>query len=291
MVRASELTIEERLPPRVIIREHSPLELPHILVLIDDGGSRVIEPLAESPGRKLYQTELMKGGGTVEGYALGEEQIEGGLLPALESLADDASSFLYAAGDGNHSLAAAKQVWESRKRTGAPMDHPSRWALVELVNLYTPGLRFEPIHRLIAGPGTEEFHSRLAAATDEIADSTADFADAGSPEHPGTAAGTVRYVSNNGTANYSLAGVEELPVAFVDSLLAEVKQVSIDYIHGAEEAVRLAADSAGAALLLPPIDRSLLFSTVERRGALPRKAFSLGHSEEKRYYMEARRIE
>lgn len=293
LIRASELTIEARLPPRVLIRELSPLELPHILILIDDEESRIIEPTAEELPKSsspLYETELMAGGGSVAGYRLNEEILEDRVIPGLESLAKKRDSFLFAAGDGNHSLASAKEVWRRRKAAGAPMDHPSRWALVEIVNLYTPGLRFEPIHRLLLRPDLQE----LTRSLDEAAIETEKIATGEEALRRYQAKRSSREVyllRTSGSRRFLLPEADTLPVATVDDTLATVGEEGVDYVHGAGEAWRLAEESEGAAILLPPIDRSLLFATVEQRGVLPRKAFSLGESEEKRYYMEARRIE
>jgi hypothetical protein len=296
LVRASELTIESRLPPRVQIRERSPVELPHILVLIDDEESAVIEPLAESlpkEGAPLYETELLAGGGSVAGYRVTKELLAESLLPALEKLKEKQGSFLYAAGDGNHSLAAAKEVWERRKRAGAPMDHPSRWALVELVNLYTPGLRFEPIHRLVTGGGVEG----LAAAVMEAAESVETVAAPrealleAQKRSPEARRREILFLRGGGGQRITLPEADILPIGVVDDAISGAEGVEVDYVHGDGEVLRLAEESGGAAVVLPPIDRRQLFPTVAQRGVLPRKAFSLGHAEEKRYYMEARRIE
>lgn len=296
LVRASELTIESRLPPRVEIRERSPLELPHILVLIDDEESSVIEPLAEELPKKrppLYETELLAGGGSVAGYSLDERSIEGSFLPALERLKDKRRSFLYSAGDGNHSLAAAKEVWERRKRSGAPVDHPSRWALVELVNLYTPGLRFEPIHRLLTGGGVEEVVDAVEGAAEtveEIRDGRLALEEA-SEKGAESRRREILFLRGPEGRRITLPDTETLPIAVVDDAISDVGNIEVDYVHGEAEVLRLAEEGGGAAIVLPPIDRRLLFPTVAQRGVLPRKAFSLGHAEEKRYYMEARRIE
>lgn len=296
LVRASELTIESRLPPRVEIRERSPLELPHILVLIDDEESSVIEPLAETlpkSGPPLYETELLAGGGSVAGYALKEENIKGSFLPALEGLKEKRRSFLYAAGDGNHSLAAAKEVWERRKRAGAPNDHPSRWALVELVNLYTPGLRFEPIHRLVTGGGVEEVAAAIEAGAESI-DEIKESREAIDKTKEGKRKARRReilFLRDGRGRRILLPETDTLPIAVVDDAISGSEDVEVDYVHGDTEVLRVAEERGGAAIVLPPIDRRLLFPTVAQRGVLPRKAFSLGHAEEKRYYMEARRIE
>ncbi|MFP4301365.1 MAG: DUF1015 domain-containing protein [Spirochaetaceae bacterium] len=295
LVRASELTIESRLPPRVEIRERSPLELPHILVLIDDASSAVIEPLAERLPREsapLYETDLLAGGGSVSGYPVGSEALEESFLPALEKLAEKRRSFLYAAGDGNHSLAAAKEVWERRKRAGASMDHRSRWALVELVNLYTPGLRFEPIHRLLTGEGIEEVSRAIANVAETVW--SIDSGLTALSERERRAADQLRrevlMLGATGGTGFTLSESDILPIGVVDDAISDAS-VAVDYVHGEEEVLRLAEERDGAAIILPPIDRGLLFPTVAQRGVLPRKAFSLGHAEEKRYYMEARRIE
>lgn len=295
LVRASELTIESRLPPRIEIRERAPLELPHILVLLDDEGSSAIEPLAErlpKENSSLYQTELLAGGGSVAGYAVTTEMLEQSFLPALESLAQKRDSFLYAAGDGNHSLAAAKEVWERRKRAGAPMDHPSRWALVELVNLYTPGLRFEPIHRLLLGDDVETVSLAIAGAAEEQEQiGSPRDALANQRERPGAEGQREILLLKGGQGSrFRLPESDTLPIGVVDDAIAG-SSLEVDYVHGDQEVLRVAEERGGAAVVLPPIDRRLLFPTVAQRGVLPRKAFSLGHAEEKRYYMEARRIE
>jgi hypothetical protein len=172
------------------------------------------------------------------------------------------------------------------------MDHPSRWALVELVNLYTPGLNFEPIHRLLLGDGIEEVSRAIAEVAEESWEiSAARKALSEQEQRPGEERRReILLLQGANGRGFRLPESDILPIGVVDDAVGATS-VEVDYVHGNEEVLRLAEERGGAAVVLPPIDRGLLFPTVAQRGVLPRKAFSLGHAEEKRYYMEARRIE
>lgn len=292
LIRASEETIVERIPPRVRIRKGAPVELPHVLVLVDDPSDSLLGPLSapEALGtlERLYETDLMLGGGHVEGYRVDGARLEH-VVSALEALlerSDSTSPFLFAVGDGNHSLATAKAVWESMKGSVAA-EHPARYALVEVVNIYDPGLRFEPIHRLVRTSDPDLWVVGLAAAIGGVPQprSREDLRDA---LEGGSA--SVGYLTADGCGLIAAQTQAELPVATVQAYIDEHEPDHVDYIHGWDASVELASGANSVVVVLPRIDRGRLFATVAGRGVLPRKAFSLGEAEEKRYYLEVRRI-
>lgn len=297
LIRASEKTILERLPPRVRIRRGAPIELPHVLVLYNDPDHRVDACLADLDSRPVYETSLMLGGGSVSGTLVTDEERLTQVAGAFEQLLKDQpgpNPLLFAVGDGNHSLAAAKTLWdELRDRTAK--DHPARWALVELVNLYDPGLRFEPIHRIVTGVEPREFIAAMTAALGATATGRPPEQIEQAMSQPGCI-GFLSGGSSAGSAPYSgvieLPGSEELPVSTVQEYLnAQTGTLGVDYIHGHSTAATLAQSKRSVALIMPPFNPQLLYPTVQSRGVLPRKAFSLGEAEEKRYYLEARRID
>lgn len=319
LVRATEGTVPERLSPRVEIRRGAVLETPHILILIDDREDALLPALGSrvKQAAPLYQTPLMMGGGSVSGWALDREDDWAALADGLEALArlsriryGISEPFLYAMGDGNHSLAAAKAVWDEYKaaHSGDPdlASHPARWALVEVENLYDPGIAFEPIHRLLFGASIEEtldllsalpgFSSRPVSSREELISLVED------PDAPrsrlGLISGTRRFLAETSAPPVITERLQPLLDAFIQSRTDGQGKgaVSIDYIHGQDELFRMAARAASAetalttGLLLPPVKKSGLFETVARSGPLPRKSFSLGEGIEKRYYLECRKL-
>ena len=283
LIRATEGTVLERVPPRARIRRGAPLELPHVMMLIDDPACTVIEPLfaRREALRPLYDFELMLGGGRIRGWA-----VEGGdaraLLEAAEALNAHAGGLLYAVGDGNHSLAAAKQCWLELRDQLSPAEretHPARFALVELVNLNCPALRFEPIHRVLFGVDG----AALAAEYRRW------LSDNGWDEGEGD-----DLIAFDGARTWRFRSTQH-PLcrlqAFLDGWLARHPEASIDYIHG-EDALRALVASRKDALGFMPraFGKAELFPYIRNWGALPRKTFSLGKADEKRYYLEARRI-
>ena len=289
IIRASERTILERLPARVRIRNGAPMEVPHVLVLIDDPDDLVFGSLSESDPPQLYSTELMLGGGSITGYHITDSAL-GGVAEALETLFSRAKGkkpFLFAVGDGNHSLAAAKQVWDKVKPSVAP-DHPARYALVEVVNLYDPGLRFEPIHRLIKAENRDQWLENLGAEIgSEVTECSVDELRT-ALRH---STGTVGYIAGGRSGLITLKKNRELPVVAIQEYLNNAKDVNIDYIHGWDTSIQLGGQAGHVALLMPEFDPGMLFPTVSKRGVLPRKAFSLGEAVEKRYYLEGRLID
>jgi hypothetical protein len=310
LIRATEGTILERLPPRMHIRQDAPLELPHILVLIDDPQSSVIEPLAQLSPRlsSLYDFDLMLGSGHLAGWLVSDPEIEQQVLQALEALASpqafaqrygldgDQPVLLFAMGDGNHSLATAKAIWEEVKGQ-VGMDHPSRYALVEIENVHDQGLQFQPIHRVLFGVEKPLLPFMHAFFEDHLS-----YRSFGTPQEMiyavngfdglGQAVGLIQ-PEGYGFLNFSRPS-SNLPVGTLqpclDRFLEQQGAQKIDYVHGEDVLVRLGTQPGNIGFYLPPMPKSDLFKTVILDGVLPRKTFSMGEAKEKRFYMEARKI-
>ena len=286
-VRATEATVPERIPPRVRIRRGAALELPHIMILLDDVQKTVIEPLAAQKDsmEQLYDTALMQGGGSIKGWLVpAAEQTR--ILAALTALGTGSGEehpLVYAMGDGNHSLATAKAFYEEWKAANPGADTancPMRYALVELVNLHSPALEFEAIHRILNQIDAEKLLKDMTAALDLRSDEVAQQAFTvlcGGKK-------MVFYI-HRPTSNLTVGSVQ----SFLDGWLKE-NGGKIDYIHGADVVEKLAAEKDSMGILLPDMQKSELFPTVIKDGALPRKTFSMGHAADKRFYMECRRI-
>jgi hypothetical protein len=310
LIRATEGTIIERLPPRMRIREGASLELPHILVLIDDPEGSVIEPVGKSKShlKELYDFELMAGSGHLSGYLVTEASIETGVVKALEQLANpqtfsakydvekDQALFLFAMGDGNHSLATAKAIWE-KKKAQVGMDHPSRYALVEIENVHDDGLAFAPIHRVVFGLKQDLFKAmRDSFQSGYSLVSCADASEMASRVFQSTAVHQIiGFVSPQGLGVVEITNpTSNLPVGtlqtFLDDFLKHGGAEKIDYIHGEEVIHSLGQSPGNVAFYLPGMNKSDLFKTVILDGALPRKTFSMGEAHEKRFYMECREI-
>ena len=297
-IRATEGTVLSRIPPRVAVRKNAPVELPHVMLLVDDPDKTVIEPLADQTDsmQVLYDFDLMERGGHIKGWELTEDQ-QAQVARALGNLADpakfnarygtkDEAVMLFAVGDGNHSLATAKECYERQKRL-TPPEHwatlPARYALVELDNLHDASLEFEPIHRLVFGVKPEELLSALVEY------------------YPGAQRGDeagghkLAYVYGETQGMISVPDpAAQLPVGtlqnFLDWYLARHKGVRVDYIHGEDVARKLSAQPDTVGFLLPAMGKEELFPTVIRDGVLPRKTFSMGEAHDKRFYLEARKI-
>ncbi len=311
LIRATEGTIVDRLPPRMKIRQGALLELPHILVLIDDPERKVIEPLAEAKEQlsKLYDFDLMMDSGHLAGYLVDDPDLEENVIRALEHLADpdefaekygvgqDESVFLFAMGDGNHSLATAKAIWEQIKPQ-VGMDHPARYALVEVENVHDSGLDFEPIHRALFNVKVDifealnEYFGSINIKVQECKDCLEMVELVEASRDGKQAVGliinhqfSVLEISNP-TSNLAVGTLQP----FLDSVLEEKKADKLDYVHGKCVICRLSARPNTVGFYLPKMEKSDLFKTVILDGALPRKTFSMGAAREKRFYMECRRI-
>lgn len=293
LVRATEGTVLDRIPPRVKIRENAPVELPHIMILIDDPHRTVIEPIIEKAGEFTcaYDFDLMCGGGHSLGKFLPAREISR-VNSALESLCEKASAeqgcdapLVFAMGDGNHSLATAKACWEKIKPTLSDAEreaHPARYALCEIVNIHDEALEFEPIYRVLFGVDPDALLSELDAyigslPTSDIAPQEFTYISAGRE---------IELVCENPT---SLLPVGTLQT-FFDNYVKTHDGVVIDYIHGIESTKKLASAENAVGFIFEGMGKSDLFPTVVRDGALPRKTFSMGQADDKRYYLEARKI-
>ncbi len=296
LVRATEGTVLSRIPPRVKVRQDAPVELPHVMLLIDDPDGTVIEPLAGQSGsmEKLYDFELQQGGGHLTGWLLTEAQMDA-TADALEGLCapaqmekkygmKDAAPLLFAVGDGNHSLATAKTCYENRKKV-TPQEQwaslPERYALVEVVNNHDDALKFEPIHRVLFGVDPEKVLAAFKAFYPSA--------------HEGEGTGhtiAYTYAGHKGFLTVPDPKVQ-LAVgtlqAFIDAYLKE-NPGEVDYIHGDEVTDELGAKPGNIGFKLPAMGKEQLFKTVMADGVLPRKTFSMGHAQDKRYYVEARAI-
>jgi uncharacterized protein (DUF1015 family) len=313
LIRATEGTIIERLPPRIRIREGAKLELPHILVLIDDPQQTVIEAVGKSKAqlKELYDFELMAGSGHLNGYLVNNPSIEARVATALEQLANprtfavkygiesDQPVLLFAMGDGNHSLATAKAIWE-KKKIQVGMDHTARYALVEIENVHDEGLEFTPIHRVIFGLKQDIFSAMQAyyqaGFSHTLCGDQSEMVRR--VNQPVDTAQTIGVVSPQGFGIVEIANPSSnLPVGtlqpFLDNFLKSGGAEKIDYIHGEDTVYKLGllpVTPPNIAFYLPAMDKSDLFKTVILDGALPRKTFSMGEAYEKRFYMECREI-
>lgn len=283
-IRATEGTVLERIPPRVAVRRRASIELPHIMLLIDDKKSTVIEDLNKkiSSNQKIYDFELMLGGGHVDGYLLTDEQKET-VAKSLEGLFEsNGNSIHLAVGDGNHSLATAKARYEEiKKEIGAEKakNHPSRYALCEVVNLHDESLEFEPIYRLVKTGNIE----KLLCALEKYGEAC------------GEGTQTVKCLYNGGERDIVLgAGSHTLTVGtlqkFLDDYNKNTESIEIDYIHGMDSITKLSAESDSIGFVFEGMRKEELFVAVEKDGALPRKTFSMGEAQDKRYYIECRKI-
>lgn len=291
-VRATEATVIERIPPRIKVRDGAPLELPHIMILIDDDKKTVIEPLESQKKdmKKLYDFNLMQGGGKISGYLIDNKKCAD-IISSLNKLGN-AENFkekygsdnvlLYAMGDGNHSLATAKEFYEQLKRNNPDKDfsnHPARYALAEIVNLHSPALDFEAIHRIVTETDvaklTDVLYSELKLS-DEPSEQSFRIVLNGKEKN---------VFIHNQTSNLTVGSLQN----FIDKYLSENKG-KVDYIHGTDVVTKLSENENSIGFILPDMGKEQLFPTVIKDGALPRKTFSMGHAEDKRYYIECRKI-
>ncbi len=322
LIRATEGTVLDRLPPRVKIRQDALLEIPHILMLIDDPDKTVIEPLFHhiDSFENIYDFDLMQGGGHLTGWFIKDSSLLNGVADALATLAspthfqsqygldDTKGVLLYAAGDGNHSLASAKTHWENIKRS-AEYDsntyHPARYALVELVNIHDTGVIFEPIHRVVFNVPISSFLSDVAEEGVDILQFDSQTAMNKELKHLQATAQSnkdsnapmqlIPFVTAQthgilifATPTHTLAvgSLQQL----LDRLHDKYSDMEIDYIHGNDVVEKLASKENNIGFFLPPMHKNDLFKTIAKDGPLPRKTYSMGEAEEKRYYLESRLI-
>ena len=294
LIRATEKTVIERIPPRLKVRENALLELPHIMILINDEKKNIIESLKNevTDSDIVYDFDLMENGGHIKGYKLSNDSMSK-VEEGLESLADkdyfekkynvkDKGVLLFAMGDGNHSLATAKANYENLKKTMSEeeyLNHPARYALVELVNLHSDALEFEPIHRVIFDTDVDKLISELYKYYDINEDGNGEYFELVTRNMD-----KKLYISNP-KSNISVGSIQ----IFLDEYLKDNKG-KLDYIHGDETTRNMGREEGNVAILFEAMPKEELFRTVILDGALPRKTFSMGHSYDKRYYLESRKI-
>ncbi|MEI6127972.1 MAG: DUF1015 domain-containing protein [Pseudomonadota bacterium] len=317
LIRATEGTILERLPPRIQVRENAPLELPHIMVLIDDPDKTVIEPLFDKKNQKVYDVPLMMNSGHIQGYKIEDEATIREVAASLGRLADletysrkynvsRKSVLLYALGDGNHSFATAKVIWENLKKASGSekeiMHHPARYVLVELVNVHDEGLEFEPIHRVVFNINTKKMIQGMESFFRQAGSvfSCKTYETRQDLEHEARELQTenTHLIPFIAEKNYGLLIIKK-PVlnlevatlqAFFDTHMKENPSLKIDYIHGTDAVTALGSQQNNIGFYLPAISKHSFFKTIILDGALPRKTFSMGEADDKRFYLECRRI-
>lgn len=276
LIRATEETVAERIPPRVEIRKDAPMELPHIMLLIDDPGKTVIEPLdnADRTAPLLYDFDLMQNGGHIKGTAINGKAAKA-LQERLSALAgEDDGRLLFAVGDGNHSLAAAKECYRLNKTEA------SRYALVEIVNIHDSSLDFEPIYRLLFGVDPEEVINGFVASL--------------GGEYKGADAQSFTCIYGENQREISVKPTAKLAVGtlqgYLDKFLRQNPEARIDYIHGEDSLCELAKAQNTLGFLFSGMRKDELFTAVSHDGSLPRKTFSMGCADDKRFYLEGRRL-
>ncbi|MCR5218640.1 DUF1015 domain-containing protein [Treponema sp.] len=313
LIRATEATIVDRIPPRKEIRMNAPLELPHIMLLVNDPEHKLVEKTGElvKDDSPAYDGDLMLDAGHIKGW-----KVKGANLDSVydslsqlkkENTQKDSSVFLFAVGDGNHSLATAKAVWDEYKAaclaSGKSEEEvnasPVRYALVEIVNIYDSGLTFEPIHRVLFNTDADELCQAVKASLGGNVSQCSGPEELEKKVHDSKA--NFGFVSSkDGKPSYLLleTPVTELAVSrfqpVVDSFIAAKKEsgtnVEIDYIHGSDEVFRLGKKDNTVSVLLPPVAKDSFFTTIGSSGPLPRKSFSMGEASEKRFYLECRKL-
>jgi hypothetical protein len=313
LIRATEGTIVDRLPPRIKVRQDAAIELPHIMVLIDDPERTVIEPLFEQNLQPLYDFELMMNSGHLKGYAIDTPEMIQQVADNLQQLASPQifakkynaagkEVLLYAMGDGNHSLATAKAMWENIKAQASDiqsvMDNPTRYALVELVNIHDEGLQFEPIHRIIFNVNPDQLLTDMQQhfAGNCSINRSGDEADM-KAQAEAAKGDNVHIIPFNDASGYGFININNpaftLELATLESFLNDYLEKTggkVDFIHGDDVVNELGVQEGNMGFFFPPISKHSLFKTIIFDGALPRKTFSMGEADEKRFYLEARKI-
>ena len=307
LIRATEGTVIERLPVRMDIRRDAPLEVPHVLLMINDDTDSLLKKVGERAKKTMpvYQGKFMFNSGSIKGWFIDDDEDLSFLASRLEGLAEVAPSekpFLFAVGDGNHSLAAAKEIWEEYKQLAVDEKgsfnpcHPCRYALVEIENIHDPAIQFEPIHRVMYGMGMKQlidllsalpgFSSRNIGERSELVKLTGEKIKG---NRFGIICGSTYLLVETSASGVSAACLQPL----LDKAAANDSSLCIDYIHGEDELFSLASsgEKKTYGILLPPVRKTGFFKTIDYNGPLPKKSFSLGKASEKRFYIECRRLD
>lgn len=312
LIRPTEMTVEERIPPRLRVRQTASIELPHIMLLIDDPECSIIEPLIEKKHefRKVYDTDLMQKGGHIAGYLIPEGEVTSKIMEQIERLADpQAFQAKYelekeypllnlAVGDGNHSMATAKAAWDNIKNDLSEAEreqHPARFCLCEIVNVHDKSLEIEPIHRVVFGVDSQDLLNSAkeyyeAKGCSFMVEEGRHGAVATKESHCFEMCDTNGWKTmkvGNPVWGIAVASIQN----FLDEYLANHKESKIDYIHGLDVVERLGMAEGNMGFVLPEVLKEDLFIGVIKDGVLPRKTFSMGEAHEKRYYMECKAIQ
>lgn len=309
LARATEATVLGRIPPRVKIRENALLEIPHIMMLIDDPKHTVIEEAFKSACdlEPLYDFNLMMESGHLKGYHISDLNIISNIVQALHALKVDSENngFMYAIGDGNHSLAAAKTHWNNIKvnLTGNRLiSHPARYALVEIVNIHDPGLIFHPIHRVVFGIDNmlaffnemTSYYNKKGAKLEIVYPMSGTSATIGTSTTLGTSGTStvhkIPFLSNRCSGTLIMDNINQNLAYEALQHFLDYYGMKVDYIHGSDSVESLSQISGNIGFLMPALDKSTLFGMISEKGVLPRKTFSMGEAVEKRFYLESRRI-
>lgn len=299
MIRATEQTVVERIPPRMKIREDAVLECPHVMLMINDPQDNVIGPVYQARGNhsKVYETSLMQGGGSTKGWFIDDKEVLDNLVDSLQQLKDRSEDgMLFAVGDGNHSLASAKAVWDQEKEEMSDAERevsPLRYALVEVVNLYDNGISMHPIHRVLFNVEASNALRTLVSILNEMGVEARMMYTRGSRVQVKEGVQTILFESKMAKGRIEIAKPkhELLTVTLteaLDELVKVLPKAEIDYIHGEDEFHELSKGHGCLGFKMEPMTKDQLFDFVTEYGVLPRKAFSLGEAQEKRYYFECR---
>lgn len=312
LIRPTEGTIVDRIPPRIKVREKAALESPHIMVLIDDPEKKVIEPLFEMEKEETYNFSLMNDSGSIQGYFINDEKAVNGLAENLLSLVNEDSykekynietnknPLLFAMGDGNHSFATAKAWWEKVKKENKNqkdiMNHPARWALVEIVNIHDESIVFEPIHRVIFDINPQDIIAKFKSFWEKRG-SKVTMENSKTLKEPQATPDfheiSFSYMGRSGIIKIENP-VKNIPAGdlqdAVNGLCSIDESIKVDYIHGKNHLKELAQSDGNIGFLLPAIPKQSFFKSIIMDGTLPRKSFSMGESDDKRFYMECRKI-
>ena len=272
-IRSTEKTVLERIPARADIRRGAIIEMPHVMLLFDDSQDTLMTYLqkTEESLKKLYDFKLFGGSGSISGYKVCDDAQKQEIKKLLSDIQDKNDGLLFCVGDGNHSLAAAKSIYE---QTGSEND---RYALVEIVNIHSPAINFEPIYRVLFGVDPEKaldkFLNNFSASDGEY---THKF----------------KCVSKNFEREVTIKPDFTLPVAALQDFLDnKMSDTEIDYVHEIASTVKIAtASDDRLGFIFDGMDKSELFEAVIKDGSLPRKTFSMGSALDKRFYLEARKI-
>ena len=269
-IRATEQTVLSRIPPRVEIRKNAPLELPHVMLLFDDAKNTVFSYLDsnKSDFEKVYDFTLMCNAGSIKGYLL-NALAKDFVLSQFDSLKQQNDGFLFCVGDGNHSLATAKECYNLNKTSA------SRYALTEVVNIHDTALEFEPIYRVVFGVNPQSLLDEFVKVLGE-----------GTQKFICVYGNTVKEIGVNPTAKLAVGTLQ----AFLDEYVKNHPEAEIDYIHGEDSLKKLASRPNAIGFIFDGMQKSELFEAVNADGSLPRKTFSMGHADDKRFYIEARKI-